>query len=338
MATESNAKEKPWEATAFPDAEIIFRCPGRGWHDYTDHRPYDLVWVQGLDGSKCPEDGYYCELCIYGAKDHAKKKGVALVTGPTLEEELERDHMHHLVNDRWLQAPDVTIQYHSALHATDSVYHLYRDCPSGKNVKKRCWCHTERPASHCVWCSGRWASLGENTRCEAYVVVGPDCGLTDVDAVCSTREMAEGLAEVLADDCRADYEYDGWPFSHEDVTFSVQKCPVDPDWNQGFYVVVAMDRTGALVKAPRRSISLDDLPFQAILSFGETPEGSLYLSHFAATRDVDLAVKQTNDIREQAIALEYWPDETVPSQDFESRFAAGQRLATRLGGQASKAS
>lgn len=134
MTRESNAKGNPWEYTPLPAPEIIFRCPGKGWHDYNDARPYDLVWVQGIDGSDCPGDGFYCDQCVFDAKKKAVEKGETLVTGPTLEEELKRCGMWHLVDDEWLNSFDLTRQYHSELHDSDNRRHLFSECPYGKNV------------------------------------------------------------------------------------------------------------------------------------------------------------------------------------------------------------
>lgn len=124
----------------------------------------------------------------------------------------------------------------------------------------------------------------------------------EVEEAFSTGEQAEALAEAL----RAQ-DYD---LNQVDIHVSVEECLLDPDWVKGFYVIVNMDKTGALVKEPERYITLEGLPFQGIVRFGETPGGLLHLSHFAATGDVDVAVKQTNDIREKAINLGYWPDES----------------------------
>ena len=144
----------------------------------------------------------------------------------------------------------------------------------------------------------------------------------EVEAAFSTREQAEALAEALR---AQDYDPE-WV----DINVSVEECLLDPDWVKGFYVIVKMDRTGALVKEPERYITLEGLPFQGIVGFDETPGGLLHLSHFAATGDVDVAVQQTNDIREKAINLGYWPDESLPSHDFESLLDAGQRLGAHL--------
>ena len=146
------------------------------------------------------------------------------------------------------------------------------------------------------------------------------CSEPDVEAAFSTREEAEALAEALLAQAR-----------YEDAHADVHETLFDPDWSKGFYVIVRMDRTGTLVEEPKSHITLDTLPFQSIVGFNETPQGLLHLSHFAATGDVDEAVKQTNHIREQAISLGYWPDESLPSRDFESLLDAGQRLGSHLG-------
>ncbi len=138
----------------------------------------------------------------------------------------------------------------------------------------------------------------------------------EVEAAFSTREKAEALAEAL----RSKQDYDRHHYS--EINVSVMECPFDPDWAKGFYVIVDMDRTGALIEEPKRYIALGELPFQPKVGFHETNEGSVYLSHFAATDDKDAAVRQTNDIREQAINLGYWP---------ESVLAAKQRLRAHLG-------
>ena len=139
-------------------------------------------------------------------------------------------------------------------------------------------------------------------------------------AVFSTEAKAKALAHVLLDQY-SDMDGDAW----------VEECLFDPDWNKGFYVIVKMDRMGTLVEEPKRDITLDPLPFQAIVGFGETQGGLLYLSHFAATGDLTAAVEQTNVIREQAISLGYWPDESLPSHDFKSLLDAGRWLGDHLG-------
>ena len=66
----------------------------------------------------------------------------------------------------------------------------------------------------------------------------------EVEAAFSTREQAEALAEALR---AQDYDPE-WV----DINVSVEECLLDPDWVKGFYVIVKMDRTGALVKPPNR--------------------------------------------------------------------------------------
>ena len=110
MTNEGNTKENPWETAPLPYPEIIFRCLGKGWHDYNDAEPRDLVWMQGIAGSRCPEDGFYCDQCVYEAKRKAKETGMLLVTGPTLEEELLRRGMGHLADDKWLESFDPAMQ------------------------------------------------------------------------------------------------------------------------------------------------------------------------------------------------------------------------------------
>ena len=146
------------------------------------------------------------------------------------------------------------------------------------------------------------------------------CSEPVIEAAFSTRETAEALAEALLAQTR-----------HENADADVEEVLFDPDWVKGFYVIVELDRKGTLVEEPKRHVTLDPLPFQAIVGFDETRDGLLYLSHFAATRDVDAAVEQTNHIREQAISLGYWPDESLPSHDFESLLDAGRRLGGHLG-------
>lgn len=78
---------QPWESTPLPEAQMMFECPGKTWHD-GDYHPDQLQWMAKIDGSReWPVDGFYCLTCIFSAKRSA---GVPVVTGPSLLKELER--------------------------------------------------------------------------------------------------------------------------------------------------------------------------------------------------------------------------------------------------------
>ena len=147
---------------------------------------------------------------------------------------------------------------------------------------------------------------------------------SEVMAACTTTGKAEALAEALVMDVQYNHPY------HK-INFSVEECVLDPDWVNGYYVIVRMDREGALVEEPVRHICIDEIPWQAIVGFDETHDEVLCLSHFAATGDVDDAVKQTDDIRKQAIDLGYWPDDFPQPHDYKILRDAGNRLGAHLG-------
>ena len=83
----SKNDERPWEATPLPLPVTHFDCPGHKWHDDPRVFPSELVWVKGVPGTPCPEDGFYCDQCIYGLE---KRIGGPIMNGPTLAEEMDR--------------------------------------------------------------------------------------------------------------------------------------------------------------------------------------------------------------------------------------------------------
>ena len=79
--------ERPWETTPLPEPVTHFDCPGDSWHDDPRAYPGDMTWVQGVPGTCCPKDDFYCRSCIYQLTEFEE---VPVVTGPTLAEELAR--------------------------------------------------------------------------------------------------------------------------------------------------------------------------------------------------------------------------------------------------------
>ena len=92
----------PWASTLLPIPDIMFQCPGWDWHMIEWHRPHEMQWMQAVgEDISCdwPEDDFYCESCILNARWAAEKAGLssdAIVTGPTLEEELKLRGLAHL--------------------------------------------------------------------------------------------------------------------------------------------------------------------------------------------------------------------------------------------------
>ena len=83
----SKNDEGPWGATPLPLPVTHFDCPGDAWHDDPRVFPSKLVCAKGVPGTPCPEDGFYCGVCIY---DLEKRGGVPIMTGPMLAEEMDR--------------------------------------------------------------------------------------------------------------------------------------------------------------------------------------------------------------------------------------------------------
>ena len=90
MADDSNEPERPWETTPLPYAEILFECLGDDWHDEAAFPSYRLTWMQGRAGTRFPEDGFYCDQCVFFATEFSGEPGPKRVTGPTLLKELQR--------------------------------------------------------------------------------------------------------------------------------------------------------------------------------------------------------------------------------------------------------
>ena len=90
MVNTSNEPVRPWETTPLPDADIVFSCPGQGWHDESFFPSDLLTWMQGRAGTKYPEDGFYCSQCLWAATEGWRALRPKPATGPTLLEELER--------------------------------------------------------------------------------------------------------------------------------------------------------------------------------------------------------------------------------------------------------
>ena len=102
--TETNTGDAPWAAMPLPLPVLVFHCIGRTWHDDPSGDPGYLTWLPGIAGShEYGKAGFYCESCTYGVQRAAQKAGLPFVTRPTLEEELVRRGLGHLLDfDEWL--------------------------------------------------------------------------------------------------------------------------------------------------------------------------------------------------------------------------------------------
>ena len=104
------AREGPWASTPLPIPDIMFKCPGGGWHNVPWLWPDEMRWMQGVGtdiSDDWPEDDFYCYNCILYAKAAAAKVGLppeVIVTGPTLAETLKLRGLPNLADSDWGQS------------------------------------------------------------------------------------------------------------------------------------------------------------------------------------------------------------------------------------------